>query len=74
MTTDVKEEFIKELKELIKKYKIEIVVKESQHDSYSSSVDGIEFWSYAEYDLQGNCVKPCIDFLWPTPINYKHLD
>ena len=54
------EQFRAEMAALLAKYKVEIDVEES--GDYYPSASAITFWSYSEYDDNGNVVAGAIDF------------
>lgn len=54
------EQFKAEMAALLKKYKVEMDVEESS--GYSPYPTAIAFWSYAEYDNEGEMKAGPIDF------------
>lgn len=55
------EQFKSELFALLRKYQVEMEVVVSSR-SYNTSVDGISFYSFAQYDEDGECIADTIDF------------
>jgi len=56
------EQFKAEMAALLKKYNVEISVEESDCFWEGATATGIEFWSYAQYDGDGNMTADKIDF------------
>jgi hypothetical protein len=53
------EQFKQELFELLRRYKVEMV--RAVDDHYGKPGGGINFWSYTQYDADGNVVADKID-------------
>ena len=54
-------DFKKELAELLRKHSVEMSVVEDD-SGYAPYAKGISFWSYTQYDTNGNVVREAIDF------------
>ena len=54
---DVQSKFVAELKELLKKYKVEMSI-----DLNAACQPDIEFWAYEQYDKDGNVIAGLIDY------------
>lgn len=55
------EQFKEEFFALLRKYKVEMEVEEETHN-YATYASGIHFFSYTQWDEEGNIVGDCIDF------------
>jgi hypothetical protein len=58
-------DFKKELAELLRKHSVEMSVVEDDSGyarGYAPYAKGISFWSYTQYDTNGNVVREAIDF------------
>lgn len=61
------EEFKQELFALLRKYDVEMSVTEATY-GYNTVAEGINCWSYAKYDRDGNVVATPIDIQFGTSI------
>lgn len=61
------EEFKQELFALLRKYDVEMTVVERTY-GYNTVAEGINCWSYAKYDSEGNITAPAIDIQFGTSI------
>jgi len=61
------EEFKQELFALLRKYDVEMSVTEATY-GYNTVAEGINCWSYAKYDRDGNVVATTIDIQFGTSI------
>ena len=67
------EQFKAEMAAIFKKYNVEMSVEESGSGWEGPTATGVEFWSYAEYDGDGNMTAGPIDFKVGTR-SVNHID
>ena len=63
-------DFKKELAELLRKHSVEMSVVEDD-SGYASYAKGINFWSYTQYDTNGNVAREAIDFTVGCDANWE---
>jgi len=59
-TNAISEQFKAELFALLRKYDVEMEVQEDT-SGYQSYATGVNFFSYTQYDDDGNVTRDCID-------------
>lgn len=55
------DQFKQELMDLLAKYKVEMSVIEKCYGHSGYQAEGINFWSYTQFDADGNVIGDCID-------------